>query len=49
MVVLVKEPGKEVYKKDIDGSLKSLQNVVEGYIELIPSSILSEKKYCYYR
>ncbi|MGV3076346.1 DUF3846 domain-containing protein [Clostridium baratii] len=44
MVVLVKEPGKKVYRKEIDGSLASLQNIVEGCIELVPSSILSEKK-----
>ena len=36
MLVLVKEVGKGVYKQQIDGSLESLQNLVQGGIELVP-------------
>lgn len=43
MVVLVKEPGKEVYRKDIDNTLESLQNIVDGCIELVPCGKLKEK------
>lgn len=34
MKVLVVEPGKEPYVKMLDGSLKSMQEVVGGYIEI---------------
>ena len=35
MRVLVMEPGKEAVDKEIDSSLKSMQEVVGGYIEAI--------------
>jgi hypothetical protein len=34
--VIVYEPGKVGYVKQIDGSLKSMQEIVGGYIEQVP-------------
>jgi len=34
--VLIKEPYKEPIVKEIDNNLKSLQNIVGGYIECVP-------------
>ncbi len=34
--VLVVEPGKDPYVQEIDGSLKSMQALVGGYIETVP-------------
>lgn len=36
MIVLVKEPCKAWTAREIDGSLASLQQLVDGYIECIP-------------
>ena len=36
MKILYKEPNKKIEIKDIDGELKTLQNLVGGYIETIP-------------
>lgn len=33
--VLIKKPGKNAYRKDIDNTLKSLQREVGGYIEAV--------------
>lgn len=33
--VLIKEPGKDAYRKEIDNTLKSLQREVGGYIEVV--------------
>lgn len=33
--VLIKEPGKDAYRKEIDNTLKSLQREVGGYIEAV--------------
>ena len=41
MKVGIKEPEQELYFKEIDGSLQSLQSIVEGYIEYI-----NFDKYC---
>ena len=38
MKVYVKMPGHQPEERDIDGSLSSLQGIVEGYIEVIPLS-----------
>lgn len=35
MKILVYEPNKEAYEKEIDGSLESMQKMVGGYIETI--------------
>lgn len=35
MLVLVFEPEKEPYVKEIDGSLKSMQKIVDGLIETV--------------
>ncbi len=35
MRVLIVEPGNKPYPKEIDGSLKSMQEVVGGYIEAV--------------
>ena len=35
MLVLVVEPKKSPYRKEIDGTLESLQKEVDGYIEAI--------------
>lgn len=34
--ILVKEPYKAPYVKEIDGSLESMQKIVGGYIECVP-------------
>lgn len=33
--ILVKEPGKDAYRKEIDNTLESLQREVDGYIETV--------------
>lgn len=33
--VLIKEPGKDAYRKDIDNTLEALQREVGGYIEAV--------------
>lgn len=33
--ILVKEPGKDAYRKEIDNTLESLQREVGGYIETV--------------
>lgn len=40
MKIIVYEPNKEPYIEDIDGSLKSMQGVVGGYIETL--SLMSD-------
>ena len=34
--VLVKEPNKPAVLKEIDGDLKSMQAIVDGYIQVLP-------------
>ena len=33
--VIIKEPGKPAYEKEIDNDLRSLQKIVGGYIETV--------------
>ena len=33
--VLIKEPGKEPYEKEIEDTIKNFQNIVGGYIECV--------------
>lgn len=33
--ILIKEPGKDAYRKEIDNTLESLQREVGGYIETV--------------
>ena len=37
--VLIKEPYKEPYVKEVDDTLKSFQDIVGGYIEYVPYTI----------
>ena len=37
MKVVIVEPGKPAYEKDVMNALKPLQDIVGGYIEVLPS------------
>lgn len=36
MKVIIVEPGEEPYTKEINNELKDMQNIVGGYIEIVP-------------
>ena len=38
--VVIKEPDKPPYVREVDGSLKSMQAIVGGYIEVVPAEII---------
>ena len=37
--ILIVEPNKEPYQKKIQNTLKDLQNIVNGYIEVTQASV----------
>ena len=38
--IVIKEPDKTPYIKEVDGSLQSMQSIVGGHIEVIPADII---------
>ncbi len=39
ITIVVKEPGKEAYSKEIEDNLEEYQKIVGGYIETVPFDI----------